>query len=157
MSEDTTQPLAETSDDQTLKLGDGLEDQTLKLGDGLEDQTLKLGDGFDEALIGATIVGHYVYSLNKLQALAMKQMSIGVEQAQQFVAHQAIYLMQTHGPNSPVFVDDWAVSQKSDAPAPMSEVILTDAPAPKPDNVILIPGVTHGAVKGFMAPDEIHS
>jgi hypothetical protein len=141
IAEDTTQPLAETNDDQTLKLGDGL-----------EDQTLKLGDGFDEALIGATIVGQYVYSLNKLQALAMKQMSIGVEQAQQFVAHQAIYLMQTHGPNSPVFVDDWAAALTT-----TPQIVLTDAPAPKEDNVILIPGVTHGAVRGFMAPDEIHS
>jgi hypothetical protein len=141
IAEDTTQPPAETSDDQTLKLGDGL-----------EDQTLKLGDGFDEALIGATIVGQYVYSLNKLQALAMKQMSIDAEQAQQFVAHQAIYLMQTHGPNSPVFVDDWAAALTA-----TPQIVLTDAPAPKEDNVILIPGVTHGAVRGFMAPDEIHS
>ena len=128
MSEDTTQPPVEANDDQTLKLG----------------------DGFDEALIGATIVGQYVYSLNKLQALAMKQMSIDAEQAQQFVAHQAIYLMQTHGPNSPVFVDDWQV-------ATTPQIVLTDAPAPKEDNVILIPGVTHGAIKGFMAPDELHS
>ena len=127
MSEDTTQPPVEANDDQTLKLG----------------------DGFDEALIGATIVGQYVYSLNKLQALAMKQMSIDAEQAQQFVAHQAIYLMQTHGPNSPVFVDDWQVATK-EAP----KIVTT---APKEDNVILIPGVTHGAVRGFLAPDQLHS
>ena len=131
IAEDTTQPPVEANDDQTLKLG----------------------DGFDSALIGATIVGQYVYSLNKLQALAMKQMSIDAEQAQQFVAHQAIYLMQTHGPNSPVFVDDWQIATTEEAP----KIILTDAPAPKEDNVILIPGVTHGAIKGFMAPDELHS
>ena len=140
MSEDTTQPPVEANDDQTLKLG----------------------DGFDEALIGATIVGQYVYSLNKLQALAMKQMSIDAEQAQQFVAHQAMYLMQTHGPNSPVFVDDWQVATTPQivTTAPKEEapkIVLTDAPAPKEDNVILIPGVTHGAVRGFLAPDQLHS
>lgn len=118
-----------------------------------DDQTLKLGDGFDSALIGATIVGQYVYSLNKLQAIAMQQMSLDTEQAQQFVAHQAIYLMQTHGPNSPVFVDDWQMPHVAVTDAP--QIVTKDAPAPKEDNVILIPGVTHGRVKGFLAPDEI--
>lgn len=122
-----------------------------------DDQTLKLGDGFDSALIGATIVGQYVYSLNRLTDIAKKQMSIDTEQAQQFVAHQAIYLMQTHGPNAPVFVDDWQMPHVAVTDAP--QIVLKDTPqiAPKEDNVILIPGVTHGAVRGFMAPEELHS
>lgn len=113
-------------------------------------ETLKLGDGFDAALIGITLVGQFVYSLNKLTELTKEKMKLDTEQAQGYVAHQAMHLMQTHGPNSPVFVDDF--SQIEEKP----QIVLTDAAEPpKEDNVILIPGVTHGAVKGFMAPEEI--
>jgi hypothetical protein len=118
-------------------------------------QTLKLGDGFDSALIGITIEGQFVYSLNKLTELTEKQLGLDTEKAQGYVAHQAMYLKQTHGANSPVFVDDGIAMPKEEEP----QIVLTDAPAPEPkaDNVILIPGVTHGAVKGFIAPDELHS
>lgn len=117
-----------------------------------EPQTLKLGDGFDAALIGITLAGQFVYSLNKLTEITKEKMSLDTEQAQGYVAHQAMYLMQTHGPNAPVFVDDFSQVEEK------SQIVLTDAPEPpKGDNVILIPGVTHGAVKGFIAPNELHT
>lgn len=127
------------------------EDTTLPTPDDL--QTLKLGDGFDEAMIGITIEGQFVYSLNKLTELTKKQLGLDTEKAQGYVAHQAMYLKQTHGANSPVFVDDFPKIEEN------PQIVLTDAPAPEPkaDNVILIPGVTHGAVRGFLAPDELHS
>lgn len=135
-----------------------------------EPQTLKLGDGFDPALIGITLTGQFVYSLNKLTELTKKNMSLDTEQAQGYVAHQAMYLMQTHGPNSPVFVDDsigqsqpsdnWydSTEQIQDAVKNGTLIYSPDAPEPpKGENVILIPGVTHGRVKGFIAPNELHS
>jgi len=50
-------------------------------------------------------------------------------------------------------------------PEPQSQSIFTGESVPpqpiltgeKPDNVILIPGVTHGSVKGFLDPNGLHS
>lgn len=132
-----------------------------------EEQTLKLGDGFDAALMGITLAGQFVYSLNKLTEITKEKMSLDTEQAQGYVAHQAMHLMQTHGPNAPVFVDDsigqsqpadnWYDSTEQIQNSPQIFLPEGNAPAPKGDNVILIPGVTHGAVKGFIAPNELHT
>ena len=66
----------------------------------------KLGDEFDAALIGATITGLYAYSLTRLSMIVMQEMNVHPETAQKMVAKQVIDIMQIHGAESPVFVDD---------------------------------------------------
>lgn len=135
---------------------------------------MKLGDEFDAALLGATITGQYAYSLTRLSMIVMQDLRVHPEVAQKMVAEQVVTVMREHGAESPVFVDDSlmfgadiAVEPETESPAPQpiftgesveAQPIFTgEAEPPKGDNVILIPGVTHGAIRGFLDPNGIKS
>ena len=131
---------------------------------------MKLGDEFDAALIGATIQGQYAYSLTRLSMIVMQDLHVHPETAQKMVAEQVVTIIRKHGADAPVFVDDSLMFGADIAVEPESEIvteetppqvtsqpIFTGEPTEKPDNVILIPGVTHGACKGFLDPNGLHS
>lgn len=153
-----------TSDDTTVPQPD-------------EQTAMKLGDEFDAALLGATITGQFAYSLTRLAMIVMQDMKVHPEVAQKMVSEQVVAVMRKHGDEAPVFVDDSlmfgadiAVEEETEVitgetpPQVTSQPIFTGEPEPqsqpiftgeKPDNVILIPGVTHGSVKGFLDPNGI--
>lgn len=110
--------------------------------------TIKLGKEFDVALMGADIRGRFVYSLTQLTAVAMQQMPLTLDQAKQYIGHQAVHISQTHGMEAPIFVDDELVASVAQRGiiTPTEEDI---------EKVIAIPGQNHGAVKGFLAPGEL--
>jgi hypothetical protein len=129
---------------------------------------MKLGDEFDAALLGATIKGQFAYSLTRLSMIVMQDLRVHPEVAQKMVAEQVVTVMREHGDDAPVFVDDSlmfgadiAVEDEGEEPLPqpsLPQPIYTgEAEPPKGDNVILIPGVTHGACKGFLDPKGLHS
>jgi hypothetical protein len=140
-----------------------------------EQTTMNLGDEFDAALLGATIRGQFAYSLTRLAMIVMQDMHVHPEVAQQMVAQQVVTVMREHGDDAPVFIDDSLmfgadisveeeIAIEETPPTPQS--VFTGEPTPpsqpiftgeKPDNVILIPGVTHGAIKGFLDPNGLHS
>lgn len=136
-----------------------------------EQTAMKLGDQFDAALLGATITGRYAYSLTRLSMIVMQDMHVHPEVAQKMVAEQVVAVMREHGDEAPVFVDDSlmfgadiAVEPETESPAIFvadelkePQPIFTGEPVEKTDNVILIPGVTHGACKGFLDPNGIKS
>ena len=72
---------------------------------------------------------------------------------------QELDSMETFPPGS-VFKDGYVTDTTTGnpiftgEPTPQSQPIFTGE---KPDNVILIPGVTHGAIKGFLDPNGIKS
>jgi hypothetical protein len=146
---------------------------------------MKLGDEFDAALLGATIKGQFAYSLTRLSMIVMQDLSVHPEVAQKMVAQQVVTVMREHGDDAPVFVDDSlmfgadiAVEEEpiytgeevvpqtasvTGSPIyigetePPKPIYTGEAEPPKGDNVILIPGVTHGACKGFLDPKGLHS
>jgi hypothetical protein len=123
---------------------------------------MKLGDEFDAALLGATIQGQFAYSLTRLSMIVMQDMHVHPEVAQKMVAQQVVTVMREHGDNAPVFIDDSLmfgadIAVEETPPQVTSQPIFTGEPTEKPDNVILIPGVTHGACKGFLDPNGLHS
>lgn len=125
-----------------------------------DNTAMKLGDEFDAALIGATIQGQYAYSLTRLSMIVMQDLHVHPETAQKMVAEQVVTILREHGADAPVFVDDSLMFGADIAVEPESEIvtsqsIFTGEPTPLPDNVILIPGVTHGGVRGFLDPDGI--
>lgn len=146
-----------------------------------DNATMKLGDEFDAALLGATIRGQFAYSLTRLAMIVMQDMKVHPEVAQKMVAQQVVTVMREHGDEAPVFIDDSLMFGADIAVEPEDETtiqeigtsyegtaqsIITGEPEPqsqpiftgeKPDNVILIPGVTHGAIKGFLDPNGIKS
>jgi len=136
-----------------------------------DNTTMKLGDEFDAALLGATIRGQFAYSLTRLAMIVMQDMKVHPEVAQQMVAQQVIKVMREHGDDAPVFIDDSLMfgadiaveSEEAEIvtdetpPQVSSQPIFTGEPTPLPGNVILIPGVTHGSIKGFLDPNGLHS
>lgn len=125
-----------------------------------DNTAMKLGDEFDAALIGATIQGQYAYSLTRLSMIVMQDLHVHPETAQKMVAEQVVTILREHGADAPVFVDDSLMFGADIAVEPESEIvtsqsIFTGEPTPLPDNAILIPGVTHGGVRGFLDPDGI--
>lgn len=125
-----------------------------------DNTAMKLGDEFDAALIGATIQGQYAYSLTRLSMIVMQDLHVHPETAQKMVAEQVVTILREHGADAPVFVDDSLMFGADIAVEPESEIvtsqsIFTCEPTPLPGNVILIPGVTHGGVRGFLDPDGI--
>ena len=140
---------------------------------------MKLGDQFDAALLGATITGQYAYSLTRLSMIVMQDMHVHPEVAQKMVAEQVVAVMREHGAESPVFVDDSlmfgadiAIEPETESRGPVEAIVpckdsaighirgpifTGEAEPPKADNVILIPGVTHGAIKGFLDPNGLKS
>ena len=144
--------------------------------DTTDNTTMKLGDEFDAALLGATIRGQFAYSLTRLSMIVMQDMKVHPEVAQQMVAKQVVSVMREHGDEAPVFIDDSLMfgadiaveeepiqeldSMETFPPQTASvtgKPIYTGEPTEKPDNVILIPGVTHGAIRGFLDPNGIKS
>lgn len=109
--------------------------------------TIKLGPEFDAALMGADIRGRFVYSLTQLRVIAMQKMPLTHEQATQYIGQQAVHISQTHGMESPIFVDDELVANVA------ARGIV--APTEEETKVIAIPGQNHGGVKGFLAPGEL--
>jgi hypothetical protein len=107
-----------------------------------EIQAVKLGDEFDSALMGATIRGQFAYSLTQLTMLMMQRMNMTAESAQQVVGNEVVAITRQYGDAAPVFIDDFLLNQKQEEPA---------------KNVILIPGVNHGAVQGFLDPKGLES
>jgi hypothetical protein len=141
-----------------------------------DNTAMKLGDEFDAALIGATIQGQYAYSLTRLSMIVMQDLHVHPETAQKMVAEQVVTILREHGADAPVFVDDSLMFGADIAVEgePLQELdsietfppqtasvtgkpIYTGEPVAKPDNVILIPGVTHGAIRGFLDPDGLKS
>lgn len=134
-----------------------------------DNTAMKLGDEFDAALIGATIQGQYAYSLTRLSMIVMQDLHVHPETAQKMVAEQVVTILREHGADAPVFVDDSLMFGADIAVEPEEAEIVTDEtppqvssqpiftgePTPLSGNVILIPGVTHGGVRGFLDPDGI--
>lgn len=77
-------------------------------------QSLKLGDGYDAALIGATITGHFAYSLTKLATIEADMRAISVEAAREIIAAQVVQVVREWGAGCPVFIDDSLVVPDSE-------------------------------------------
>jgi len=119
---------------------------------------IKLGEQFDTALMGATIRGQFAYSLTRLAEITMEVKGIGIEEARKLIFEDVVGLTRNYGDEAPVFIDD-ALTEALEEPEPEQEhnviAMLGQNPIPQGQNVILIPGQTHGAVKGFLDPDGL--
>jgi len=121
---------------------------------------IKLGEQFDTALMGATIRGQFAYSLTRLAEITMEVKQISIEDARKLIFEDVVGLTRNYGDEAPVFIDD-ALTEAVEEPEPEQEqeqnviAMLGQNPIPQGQNVILIPGQTHGAVKGFLDPDGL--
>jgi len=123
---------------------------------------IKLGEQFDTALMGATIRGQFAYSLTRLAEITMEVKGIGIEEARKLIFEDVVGLTQNYGDEAPVFIDD-SLTEAVEEPEPEQEqaveanvvVMPGQNPIPQGENVILIPGQTHGEVKGFLDPDGL--
>jgi hypothetical protein len=119
---------------------------------------IKLGEQFDTALMGATIRGQFAYSLTRLAEITMEVKGIGIEDARKLIFEDVVGLTRNYGDEAPVFIDDSlteAVEEPSVGQEPNVIAMLGQNPIPQGENVILIPGQTHGATKGFLDPDGL--
>jgi hypothetical protein len=124
---------------------------------------IKLGEQFDTALMGATIRGQFAYSLTRLAEITMEVKQISIEDARKIIFEDVVGLTRNYGDEAPVFIDDALTEaveepeQEQAAEEPEQNVIamLGQNPIPQGENVILIPGQNHGAVKGFLDPDGL--
>jgi hypothetical protein len=66
---------------------------------------LKLGPKYDEAIMGATIRGEFVYSLTKLAKIETTE-EVTADMAVAYIAQQVIDVTRKWGEQAPVFVDD---------------------------------------------------
>lgn len=66
---------------------------------------LKLGPRYDEAIMGATIRGEFVYSLTKLAKIETTE-EVTADMAVAYIAQQVIDVTRQWGEQAPVFVDD---------------------------------------------------
>ena len=121
---------------------------------------IKLGEQFDTALMGATIRGQFAYSLTRLAEITMEVKQISIEDARKLIFEDVVGITRNYGDEAPVFIDD-ALTEAVEEPEPEQEqeqnviAMLGQNPIPQGQNVILIPGQTHGAVKGFLDPDGL--
>jgi hypothetical protein len=70
-----------------------------------QNAALKLGPKYDEAIMGATIRGEFVYSLTKLATIETTE-EVSAEEAVAYIAQQVIDVTRQWGEQAPVFVDD---------------------------------------------------
>lgn len=119
-------------------------------------EAMKLGDEFDGALIGATIRGQFAYSLVVLTEMASERFGLDLDAARAYVGHNVVLATREAGDAAPVFVDDELVRG-----APVirgtqrkgSQIVIPgQSDVPKD---ILVPGQNTGAVKGFIAPNDL--
>ena len=126
---------------------------------------IKLGEQFDTALMGATIRGQFAYSLTRLAEITMEVKQISIEEARKLIFEDVVGLTRNYGDEAPVFIDD-SLTEAVEEPEPEQEqaveepeqnviTMLGQNPIPQGQNVILIPGQTHGAVRGFLDPDGL--
>ena len=122
---------------------------------------IKLGEQFDTALMGATIRGQFAYSLTRLAEITMEVKGISIEDARKLIFEDVVGLTRNYGDEAPVFIDD-SLTEAVEEPSEEEQAVGTNVitmlgqnPIPQGENVILIPGQTHGAVRGFLDPDGL--
>lgn len=115
---------------------------------------IKLGEQFDTALMGATIRGQFAYSLTRLAEITMEVKQISIEDARKLIFEDVVGLTRNYGDEAPVFIDD-SLTEAVEEPEQNVIAMPGQNPIPQGENVILIPGQTHGAVKGFLDPDGL--